>query len=169
MRMANRRWMLYIMQLEFCKLSKPSKSWQIVNTASIIIMMDRTGYKFVKNGFGFSDVLWAIQYLNGSIWFDMDRYSILRYKHTCCIVLQSEISNLLLLGCSLLFLTGLSTCSLVCEVKLAICTQSILSSLWHCCSKILVLTDHVGCLGGCSWFCARMTSFTCFIRVAYLL
>ena len=43
--------MLYIMQLEFCKLSKPSKSWQIVNTASIIIMMDRTGYKFVKNGF----------------------------------------------------------------------------------------------------------------------
>ena len=39
------------MQLEFCKLSKPSKSWQIVNTASIIIMMDRTGYKFVKNDF----------------------------------------------------------------------------------------------------------------------
>ena len=36
------------MQLEFCKLSKPLISWQIVNTASIIIMMDRTGYKFVK-------------------------------------------------------------------------------------------------------------------------
>ena len=39
------------MQLEFCKLSKPLISWQIVNTASIIIMMDRTGYKFVKFGF----------------------------------------------------------------------------------------------------------------------
>ena len=47
------------MQLEFCKPSKPSKSWQIVNTAFTIVM-DRTGYKFVKFGFQKSE-FWGLR------------------------------------------------------------------------------------------------------------